>query len=218
MSWGTSQFNEDEIIANLLAEHGEGNRLCVDIGAKHFDNSNVSNLIFERNWSAVLIDRGSKGIASLFRDCHEAGIDAFLFCHLSADYDEACSSCRDRIKRFGLRASPKSRISLIHCIVTPENVNALLPESFDLLSIDIDGQDFYVWQAMEARPNIVVIEYNAHKSGISVVPRDDLFKWKSVKDYLGFGASLDALAALGKKKGYHVVAHNRANMFFVKDT
>jgi tetratricopeptide (TPR) repeat protein len=85
-----------------------------------------------------------------------------------------------------------------------------------LLSIDIDGNDYFVWQALTYRPRVVVIEYNA-----SVPPElsraivyDPKFKWDNT-DY--FGASLRALADLGNRKGYELVYCERAggNAFFV---
>ena len=106
--------------------------------------------------------------------------------------------------------------------ITAENINALfakydVPSEFDLLSIDIDGNDYWVWKALEYRPRAVVIEYNA---GVPpdlrrVIPYDPRFSWSGT-DY--FGASLRALAELGATKGYDLVYCERTgtNAFFAR--
>lgn len=105
--------------------------------------------------------------------------------------------------------------------ITAENINALfrkygVPEAFDLLSIDIDGNDYWVWRAIAYRPRVVVIEYNSH------VPADERkvilyepdFRWNG-SDY--FGASLRALQELGEQKGYSLIHCERTgtNAFFI---
>jgi hypothetical protein len=103
--------------------------------------------------------------------------------------------------------------------VTPANVNYLLrryqvPKNFGVLSIDVDGQDIWIWEALEHRPPIVVIEYNGAlpKASSVAMPRDDDFKWKYNQSY---GASLLALTKVGQRKGYHLVYANGVNAFFV---
>jgi hypothetical protein len=105
--------------------------------------------------------------------------------------------------------------------VTAENINALLqkygvPEAFDLLSIDIDGNDYWVWRRMVCRPRVVVIEYNAHfpPPERRAIAYDPGFSW-SATDY--FGASLQALYELGERKGYTLVhcEQTGVNAFFV---
>lgn len=106
--------------------------------------------------------------------------------------------------------------------ITAENIESLfvkygVPGEFDLLSIDIDGNDYWVWKAITSyRPRAVVIEYNAHippwesKS----IPYDPRFRWDK-SDY--YGASLLALKKLGEKKGYTLIGtdKNGVNAFFV---
>ena len=105
--------------------------------------------------------------------------------------------------------------------ITAENINDLfakyhVPQVFDFLSIDIDGNDYWVWKALAYRPRVVVIEYNA-----SVPPElsravvyDPKFIWDN-SDY--FGASLRALAEWGIRMGYELVYCERAggNTFFI---
>ena len=105
--------------------------------------------------------------------------------------------------------------------VYAENINALfqkysVPDQFDLLSIDIDGNDFWVWREIVVRPRVVVIEYNASypPHQCRTIVYQPLFQWTGT-DY--FGASLLALQKLGQRKGYTLVHCERigANAFFV---
>jgi hypothetical protein len=108
--------------------------------------------------------------------------------------------------------------------ITAENVTALfakygVPAEFDLLSIDIDGNDYWVWQALSGySPRVVVIEYNAAipPSESRTVPYDPAFRWDG-GDY--FGASLLALERLGRRKGYTLVGCDSRgiNAFFVRN-
>lgn len=117
-------------------------------------------------------------------------------------------------------AAPLSPM-VIQARIDAENVNDLfrahgVPRSFDLLSIDIDGNDLWVWQALTFRPRVVVIEYNprwgANKS--RTVPYDTERHWDGTNYY---GASVLALWRLGREKGYRLVRYTRSNLVFVLD-
>jgi len=106
--------------------------------------------------------------------------------------------------------------------ITAGNINELfkgykVPHEFDLLSIDIDGNDYYVWEAIESSPRVVVIEYNssipANESKTIFYDPDHV--WKD-DDY--YGASLLALDKLGRRKGYTLLycEANGVNAFFVR--
>lgn len=108
--------------------------------------------------------------------------------------------------------------------VTAKNINILfkkyeVPENFDLLSIDVDGNDYYIWKAISNyNPRVVIIEYNASipYNESRVIEYYPDFKWDGT-DY--FGASLLALQKLGKSKGYTLIGcdNNGINAFFVRD-
>ena len=105
--------------------------------------------------------------------------------------------------------------------VTRDNINDLLdkysvPSLIGVLSVDIDGEDIYVWEVMQREACIVVIEYNGHLPMEQSVawPHDNGFVIKD-KD-LRYGASLKALDIVGCQKGYHLVYSNGANAFFVR--
>ncbi len=111
---------------------------------------------------------------------------------------------------------------VVNEFVTAENIEDIfsrrkVPERFDLLSIDIDGNDYWVWKALQRfRPRAVVIEYNIHFQHHEAwtVPYDPERHW----DKSGYhGASLAALQKLGKQKGYSLIYTDSwvPNAFFV---
>lgn len=105
--------------------------------------------------------------------------------------------------------------------ITAENVNAVfltagVPQTFDVLSIDIDGNDLWVWKALTYRPRVVVIEYNPlwRPSKSRTVPYDPARRWDGTNYY---GASVLALRRLGRQKGYDLVAATRSNLIFAQE-
>ena len=107
--------------------------------------------------------------------------------------------------------------------VTAENIENLfqkynVPKNFDLLSIDIDYNDYWVWKSIiHYVPRVVVIEFNSSvpPNESKVVPYDPDASWDGT-NY--FGASLLALSNLGTKKGYTLVGcdNNGVNAFFCR--
>jgi hypothetical protein len=85
-----------------------------------------------------------------------------------------------------------------------------IPKEFDLFSLDIDGNEYHVWDSLQAySPRVMVVEFNP------TIPHEVSFV--QPRDMRVFqGSSLRALVELGKKKGYELVAANRTNGFFVK--
>lgn len=116
------------------------------------------------------------------------------------------------------------QLRIKNAFITKDNINDLLiSEGFsgeiDLLSIDIDGNDYYVWQAINAvRPRVVVIEYNGK------FPPDCVWKQaynsKHIWDNSDWhGASLKAYELLGRELGYQLVGTGlkAVNAFFVRN-
>jgi hypothetical protein len=109
--------------------------------------------------------------------------------------------------------------------ITAENISALfdkynVPPDLDLLSIDIDYNDFYIWKALDERfkPTVVVIEYN----GSHLPTEDKVAKYQPYFCGDGtnyYGASILALYNLGRSKGYSLVYAEKAgvNLFFIRD-
>jgi hypothetical protein len=117
----------------------------------------------------------------------------------------------------------KPNVRTVHSRVTAQNIEDLLaanavPAEFDVLSIDIDGNDYWVWSAIRRwRPRLVVIEYNAAypppRKWVMQLNPDHV--WDGTTYY---GASLTSLVNLGREKGYVLVATDSAgvNAFFVR--
>ncbi|PSC76248.1 Conserved secreted isoform A [Micractinium conductrix] len=115
-------------------------------------------------------------------------------------------------------------INLHKEFVSLQNINQLfekhqVPEEFDLLSIDLDYDDYWVWSALDPkyRPRVLVIEHNSvvpAKMSLVVDPEDKR-RWTGTSYY---GASLRAMADLGRRRGYTLVAVDAAgvNAFFVR--
>ena len=90
-----------------------------------------------------------------------------------------------------------------------------------MLSIDIDGNDYWIWKAINCiKPRLVVIEYNSFFGPkiAATVQYKTKFIWdhRNKKSY--YGASLKALEKLGKKKGYNLIGvdTNGVNAFFIR--
>jgi hypothetical protein len=188
-----SQWGEDGIIDWLLDRLTGAAPTFVELGVEDYRESNTRFLLQHRNWRGVVVDSSSDHIAAIRSQ-------EIYWRH---DLDAVCS------------------------FVTRENVNEILIDAglageIGLLSIDIDGNDYWVWEALEVvTPAVVVCEYNAVFGDIeciSVPYRSDFSRTKAHPSNLYFGASLPALIALGEEKGYCFVgtSSNGANAFFVR--
>jgi hypothetical protein len=117
------------------------------------------------------------------------------------------------------------RLFFKRAFITAETIEALfaeagVPEEPDLLCIDIDGNDWWVWRAItRCRPRVVVMEYNAGLGPVADLRMryDAGFVWNA--EDRAYGASLKALENLGREKGYSLVGCNftGVNAFFVRD-
>ena len=121
------------------------------------------------------------------------------------------------------RYAANERVRTVQALVTPGNVEQLfadagVPENLDILSIDVDGSDYWIWEALQAyRPRIVVIEYNsALPADTRLAQPPDQGSWDGT-DFQG--ASLGAMIGLGAQKGYRLVHTETSgvNAFFVRD-
>jgi len=105
--------------------------------------------------------------------------------------------------------------------ISAVNINSLLrkygvPENVDVISIDVDSQDFWIWMACYFRPALYVVEYNANFLQLyqsMTIEFNPNYRWDGTKYY---GASLGAMVKLGKDKGYKFVYANGVNAFFVR--
>ena len=106
-----------------------------------------------------------------------------------------------------------------------ENVDTVLEEAgftgeIDLLSIDVDGNDFWLWDALSVcRPRVVIIEYNyllGHTAAVTI-PYAPAFRLSQAPTRAYRGASLEAMVRLGRHKGYRLITSERINAVFLRD-
>jgi hypothetical protein len=191
-----SQNGEDGILLYLFSKIGIQDRRFIEFGAGG-KTSNTENLIRNFGWNGLLIDGDKTEIVRLQR-------------------------YYDSLPTVGVE-----RVKTIHAWLTMENINQLflangMKGEIDLLSIDIDGNDFWIWKTIAAvQPRVVVVEYNAslgpHKSlTIKYNPSHSKMDFHPLGWY--HGASLTALTELAKAKGYILVAceSSGVNAFFVR--
>jgi hypothetical protein len=189
-----SQFGEDGIIQHLVREVNPAETTFVEIGTGDYRESNTRFLLQNNNWRGVVIDGGEEHVKFVL----------------------------------GSGLSWRQDVEPVSAFVTRDNVNDLISSNglsgkIGLLSIDVDGIDYWLWDTIDVvDPAIVVSEYNAlwGPDAPITVPYDPGFV-NSEKHYsqLYFGTSLGALVHQATKRGYRFVgcASNGANAFFVRE-
>ncbi|MCB1706247.1 MAG: hypothetical protein KDI17_15390 [Halioglobus sp.] len=208
-----SQFGEDGILHYLFSLVGTTSRRAVEMCAGNGIECNATNLILNHSWHALLLDGGSKNV--------EEG------------------------RRFYSTHPPTQFMApvFLHSWITRDNVNTVLRDSgfsgeVDLFSLDMDGTDYWIWDAItEISPRIVMAEVNLHMGPEPLtVPYSDKFlaQWIELQPEAGSersegrqlqnwtmygGASLAALNKLAKRKGYRLVGCNSLgfNVFFMRE-
>lgn len=197
-----SQNGEDGIIDFLIElleieQNPNYQNAFVEFGVQNYTESNTRFLLQKRNWFGCVID-GSKENINYIKH------DNIYWKH---DLEAICS------------------------FITKDNIDKIISDwlisrglkNIALLSIDIDGVDYYVWENISCiSPAIVVVEFNAlfgSEAKITVPYRDDFIRGKAHYSHLFFGASMQALIHLGRLKGYHFVGGDKSgtNLFFVKE-
>jgi hypothetical protein len=192
-----SQNGEDGLLFYIFSQVGVTNKTFVEFGIETGKECNTAALIRYFDWNGLLMDGGEKNIRK------------------AREFYSDCESYKS------------SRLRICQCFVTTDNINQVISENgieeeIDLLSIDIDGNDYWVWDAIQiVNPRVIVIEYNASfgTNRSITIPYDPAFR-RFTKHKSGWyhGASITALAALGQKKQYHLVCadSNGCNVFFVR--
>ena len=179
-----SQFGEEGILERCFEIMGEQNKWCVEFGA--WDGIHLSNTCYfikEKKWSAVQIEGNAKKFEVLKQNFIE--FTSALQMLEIVGYTKGKNTIDDILQK------------------------TIIPINFDFISIDIDGNDWYVWESMVIyRPRLVIIEFN------STVPNDVIF----VQDQdmsVSQGCSLAALIDLGRVKGYELICVHKVNAYFV---
>lgn len=191
-----SQWGDDGIIQYLInnMEIPESSRIFVEFGVESYVESNTRFLMVNNNWKGLVLDSSAENI--------------------------------EYIKRDGIYW--KYDLTAVRAFITVENINRLISDNgfsgeIGLLHIDIDGNDYWVWKALDVvRPALAIIEYNSvfgKNKAITVPYRPDFERTKAHYSNLYFGASLKALCLLAKEKGYRFVGSSSSgnNAFFVRD-
>ncbi|WP_254639965.1 hypothetical protein [Chitinophaga sp. GbtcB8] len=188
-----SQTGDDGIIQYLISKAEISDNTFVEFGVENYIESNTRFLLVNDNWSGLVIDGSEKHINFI-------KTDDIYYQH---DLTTLCA------------------------FITSENINELISSSglsgeIGLLSIDIDGNDYWIWKAINVvNPTIVIVEYNSvlgSERAITVPYKPDFIRTKAHYSNLYFGTSLKALCLLAEEKGYAFVGSNSVgtNAYFVK--
>jgi len=183
-----SQNDEDGIIQEIFRRIGVTNRTFFEFGAGNGLESNCCYLLLQ-GWSGAW-----------------------------ADTEEQYLS---QVRTMFMPWIASGKLTVSRGMVTAQNVNEVmktlkLPADLDLLSIDVDGNDYYIFEAVSPRPRVVIVEYNAELRPPVRLVQKPTDRWN---DTSYSGASLSALTAMAKLKGYVLVGTNLpgVNAFFVRE-
>ncbi len=177
------QFGEDGIIEKIFGIIGVSSKICVEFGAwDGFHLSNTANLWAKKGWKGILMELDAERFKQLVENTKN------YKCHcIQAKVEASGQNTLDEIlKRAGVT------------------------EQVDLLSIDIDGDDYHIFNSLsETKPRLVICEYNP-----TIPPEIELVAEPG--NY--FGCSALSLVKLAEKKGYKLIAVTDTNCFFVRET
>ena len=188
-----SQFGDDGILQYLIHQTCPEKHTFIEFGVQDYEEANTRFLLENDNWSGLIVDGDPANIEYVRRS--------------------------PNFWRYDLEAIAR----FVDC----NNINTIFEEAgftgeIGLLSIDIDGNDYWVWEAINSvNPAIVTVEYNSvfGAEHALTVPYDPVF-YRTHAHYsnLFWGASLKALCLLAEKKGYAFVGCNSAgnNAHFVR--
>ncbi|RRJ94142.1 hypothetical protein [Flavobacterium macacae] len=189
-----SQRGEDGIIQYLISKIEIPNKIFVEFGVETYTESNTRFLLMNNNWSGLVLDGSEKNIDFIKKD--------FIYWK----YD----------------------ITAKRSFITKDNINDLISsytktEDIGLLSVDIDGNDYWVWEAINCiQPRIVICEYNSAfgpEKKVTIPYKENFIRGVEHYSELYFGASLAAFCDLAEKKGYQFVGTTSAgvNAYFVRN-
>ena len=190
-----SQNDEDGILSEIFRRIGVKTGAFLEIGVENGLECNSLNLI-HAGWRGAWI---------------EANINQ-----------------RQHIEDRFSKIIENKRLSLFIAFVTAENINSIIAaaleptgidrDNLDLISIDIDGMDIYIFESLLIKPKVICIEYNSKfPPPINKRPvYNALNVWKGT-DYMG--SSLTAINDVATRIGYKLVSTNinGANAFFVRE-
>jgi len=187
-----SQFGDDGIIQYLIKNIEIPQKTFIEFGVGDYFESNTRFLLEKDNWSGLVIDGSYTNIQKIKA--------AYFFW--------------------------KFDLSCLAQFITKNNISKLLKPYVDkwsglgLLHIDIDGNDYWIWEKLDLKPVIVILEYNSlfgFDRAITVPYSDSFQRTKAHHSNLYFGSSLKALYNLSIKKGYDFIGCNSSgnNAYFI---
>jgi hypothetical protein len=181
-----SQRGEDGIIEKIFSTIGIARGHAVELGAwDGIKYSNIYNLI-KQGWSATLIEGDTER------------------------YQELLYNMKDfpNVSSFNKMVSLEKETTLSEILR-----DAKVSHNFDILSLDLDGIDYWVWDELQFRPKVVVIEYNSNWDEPTTIAYNKNHCWDGTQYY---GASACALNNLAKARGYELISHiPNNNLFFI---
>jgi hypothetical protein len=180
-----SQNGEDGVLEYVLSKIPEVDKWCVEFGA--WDGKHLSNtwhLISERNYTGVLI---------------EADSDKF----------KTLESNTKGLKTYCLNVFVDTESNKLDNILA----KVPIPKDFDLLSIDIDGDDYFIWQSLtNYQPKVVIVELNSRNK-----PHIDHINHKGTPLVFGIsGSSIKSMTELARLKGYSLISNVGCNAIYVR--
>jgi hypothetical protein len=189
-----SQWGEDGIIDHLVCNVSISENSFVEFGVENYTEANTLFLLKHRNWRGLVIDGSSTNVEAIRKS------DTYWQYDLHADAS----------------------------FITKDNINEIISRNgfsgdIGLLSVDIDGNDYWVWDAISCiNPRIVVSEYNSlfgPSAAITTPYSSDFFRTVAHPSNMYYGASISALNHLAERRGYSLVAGNSVgnNVFFVRN-
>jgi hypothetical protein len=188
-----SQWGDDGIIQFLVTHLDIENKTFIEFGVEDYKEANTRFLLINNNWSGLIMD-GSES-------------------HMNKVKDE------EIYYKYELKA--------FKAFVTAENINSLITNNgfegeIGLLHIDIDGNDYHVWKAIDCiSPIIVIVEYNSvfgYEHPWTVPYDKDFFRTNYHFSNLCYGASILSLCDLAEEKGYYFIGcnSNGGNAYFIR--
>ncbi|MFC2459695.1 MAG: hypothetical protein ACFNQB_00660 [Selenomonas noxia] len=188
-----SQSGEDGVIQWLIHNIPIQSKRFIEFGVQNYTESNTRFLLMHDNWSGLIMDGSQENM----------------------DYVKQDNICW----MHDLKPVP--------AFITAENINTLIRDNgFDgevgILSIDIDGNDYWVWKAISCvQADIVICEYNSRfgsERAVTIPYDPNFYRTEAHSSNLYFGASIRALTLLGQQKGYALVYGNEigSNLFFIR--
>ncbi|GGW63355.1 hypothetical protein [Alishewanella tabrizica] len=191
-----SQFGEDGIIQYLIRETkiSQEESIFIEFGVESYLESNTRFLLVNNNWKGLVFDGAEQNVAAIKKQ------DFYW----------------------------RNDLTAVHAWIDRDNINQLIKNAgfsgdIGLLSVDIDGNDYWVWQAIDVvNPVIVAVEWNSifgSEAPISIPYDPKFFRTTAHFSNLYYGASIAALEQLGQQKGYSLIGSNSTgnNLFFVRN-